>query len=127
MPPAFRCSGPSLRLHPRVVIEYGSAGYSAAGIWSGRAIEGHGLGSLSFFKQPAGITIGDIVAMTGAEPRGAAPLDSIIADIASLGRARPSDLTFLDNPKLVDALASTRAAACLTTEQFEPRAPAGVI
>jgi UDP-3-O-[3-hydroxymyristoyl] glucosamine N-acyltransferase len=82
---------------------------------------------LSFFKQPAGITIGDIVAMTGAEPRGGAPLDRIIADIASLGRARPSDLTFLDSPKLVDALASTRAAACLTTEQFETRAPAGVI
>ena len=68
-------AGQVLRLHPRVVIEYGPAGYSAAGIWSGRAIEGHGLGSLSFFKQPAGITIGDIVAMTGAEPRGVAPLD----------------------------------------------------
>ena len=45
------------------------------GIRSGRAIEGHGLGSLSFFKQPAGITIGEIVAMTGAVPRGDAPLD----------------------------------------------------
>jgi UDP-3-O-[3-hydroxymyristoyl] glucosamine N-acyltransferase len=109
------------------VIEYGPVGYSAAGIWSGRAIEGHGLGSLSFFKQPAGITIGDIVAMTGAEPRGVAPLDRVIADIASLGRARPSDLTFLDSPKLVGALASTHAAACLMTEQFETRAPAGVI
>src|SRR4051794_38386409 len=65
--------------------------------------------------------------MTGAKARGAAPLDRIIADIASLGRARPSDLTFLDSPKLVDALTSTRAAACLTTEQFEARAPAGVI
>ena len=85
------------------------------------------MGSLSFFKQPAGITIGEIVAMTGAVPRGAAPLDRVIADIASLGRARPSDLTFLDSPKLVGALASTRAAACLMTEQFETRAPAGVI
>jgi len=80
---------------------------------------------MSFFKQPAGITIGEIIAMTGAKPRGAAPTDRIIADIAALGRARPSDLTFLDSPKLVDALASTRAAACLMAEQFETRAPAG--
>jgi len=82
---------------------------------------------LSFFTKPAGITIGEIIAMTGAKARGAAPLDRIIADIASLGRARPSDLTFLDSPKLVDELVSTRAAACLTTEQLETRAPAGVI
>src|SRR6185369_9671632 len=99
----------------------------AAGIQSGRAIEGHRLGSLSFFKPSAGITIGEIVAMTGAVPRGAAPLDRRIADIAALGRARPSELTFLDSPKLVDALVSTRAGACLMTEQFEARAPAGII
>jgi len=85
------------------------------------------LGSLSFFTKPAGITIGEIIAMTGAKARGAAPLDRIIADIASLGRARPSDLTFLDSPKLVDEFVSTRAVACLTTEHLETRAPAGVI
>ena len=49
----------------------------------------------------------------------------VIADIAALDRARPSDLTFLDSPKFVDALAATRAGACLMTEQFEARAPAG--
>jgi UDP-3-O-[3-hydroxymyristoyl] glucosamine N-acyltransferase len=85
------------------------------------------LGSLSFFKQSVGITIGEIAAMTGAEPRGAAPLERRIADIAALGRARPSELTFLDSPKLVEALASTRAGACLMTAEFEARAPSGMI
>jgi UDP-3-O-[3-hydroxymyristoyl] glucosamine N-acyltransferase len=85
------------------------------------------LASLSFFKQPPGMTIGDVIAMTGAKPSGQAPLDRIVADVASLDRARPSHLTFLDSPKLVDALGRTRAGACLLTEPFAARAPAGVI
>jgi UDP-3-O-[3-hydroxymyristoyl] glucosamine N-acyltransferase len=94
--------------------------------WAGRAIEGHGLGSL-FFKEPRGITIGEIVKLTGAEPRSGAPLDRVIADVTSLDRARPSDLTFLDNNKLLDALGKTRAGACLIVERFEASAPAGTI
>ena len=93
---------------------------------SGRAIEGHCLGSL-FFKEPRGITIGEIVKLTGAEPRSGAPLDCVIADVTSLDRARPSDLTFLDNNKLLDALGKTRAGACLIVERFEASAPADTI
>jgi UDP-3-O-[3-hydroxymyristoyl] glucosamine N-acyltransferase len=79
----------------------------------------------SFFKPPAGLTIGEIAALTGADT-GAAPLDRVIADIASLDRARPSDLTFLDGRKHLDALAATRAGACLMAAEFADRAPKGV-
>lgn len=65
--------------------------------------------------------------MTGAELKGGAPLDRLIADIASLDRARPSDLTFLDSSILLDALGKSRAGACLMAETFEARAPAGMI
>jgi UDP-3-O-[3-hydroxymyristoyl] glucosamine N-acyltransferase len=82
---------------------------------------------LSFFKQPPVMTIGDVVALTGAELRGSAPLDRIVADVTSLERARPSDLTFLDSNKHVDALGKTRAGACLMAKQFEASAPANVI
>jgi UDP-3-O-[3-hydroxymyristoyl] glucosamine N-acyltransferase len=81
----------------------------------------------SFFKAPPKLTIGEIAALTEAELRPDAPLDRRIADIASLDRARPSDLTFLEGGKHLGALASTRAGACLMTDQFEARAPNGVI
>ena len=46
------------------------------------------------------------------------PLDSRITDIAPLDRARSSDITFLDNAKYLDALATTRAGACLLAPRF---------
>ena len=79
-----------------------------------------------FFQPPPRLTIGEIVALTGAE-HDAAPLDLVIADIASLDRARPCDLAFLDSRKHLDALAKTRAGACLMTGEFKTRAPQGLV
>ena len=114
---------PWAALHRRAGIDYGPAGFSGG---LSRAIEDFRLAKGSFFRPPAGLTIGEIVALTGAEHR-AAPLDRVIADIASLDRARPSDLSFLDSRKHLAALAATRAGACLMTGEFEDRAPEGVV
>jgi UDP-3-O-[3-hydroxymyristoyl] glucosamine N-acyltransferase len=81
---------------------------------------------VSFFKAPAGLTLGEIAEFTHATLRSDAPRDRVIADIASLDRARPTDLTFLESGRHLGALAATRAGACLMTEQFESRAPKGV-
>jgi UDP-3-O-[3-hydroxymyristoyl] glucosamine N-acyltransferase len=81
---------------------------------------------VSFFKPPKALTVGEIVALTGAEHR-AGPLDRVIGDIAALDRARPCDLSFLDNGKQLPALASTRAGACLLTAEYEARAPVGTV
>ena len=80
---------------------------------------------VSFFRRPAGLTIGEIVALTGAEA-GNAPPDRVIADIASLDRAGPDDLVFLDGRKHVPALQATRAGACLMSGEFADRAPKGI-
>ena len=80
-----------------------------------------------FFKPPSGLTIGEIAAITGAEPIDGARLDHLIVDIAPLDQAGPSDLAFLDSAKHADALRQTRAGACLTTARFESKAPSGVI
>jgi UDP-3-O-[3-hydroxymyristoyl] glucosamine N-acyltransferase len=82
---------------------------------------------ISFFREPPGITVAEIAALTGAEHRDDAPRERMIADIAALDRARPCDLTFLDGSKHLDALASTRAGACLMTGEFQARAPAALI
>lgn len=77
-----------------------------------------------FFRQPSGLTIGEIATLTGAVPRDTASLDRVITGIASLERARPSDIVFIDNAKYLDQLAGSRAGACLISEQFEQHAAA---
>ncbi len=79
-----------------------------------------------FFPQPSRMTVRTIVEITGAEPRTGALLDGVVTGIASPERARPSDLTFVDNDKYLDRLAASRAGACLTTAELAGRAPAGL-
>jgi UDP-3-O-[3-hydroxymyristoyl] glucosamine N-acyltransferase len=80
-----------------------------------------------FFKRPSGLTVGEIVSMTGAEPRDGVQLAHRITNVAPIDLAGPADLTFIDNPRFVDKLASTRAGACLMSERFENRAPSGLM
>jgi UDP-3-O-[3-hydroxymyristoyl] glucosamine N-acyltransferase len=76
-----------------------------------------------FFSSHRELTIAEIVTLTGAKPAPGMPLDGRITDIAPLDRARSSDITFLDNAKYLDALATTRAGACLLAPRFAGRAP----
>ncbi len=76
-----------------------------------------------FFDRGRGLTVREIAALTGAEPRAGADLDRRITGIASLDRAAPNDLTFLDKPKYALQLAASGAGACLTTQRYAGRAP----
>jgi UDP-3-O-[3-hydroxymyristoyl] glucosamine N-acyltransferase len=76
-----------------------------------------------FFAPNRELTVEEIVKLTGAKPRLDTPLDRRIRDIAPLDRARSTDITFLDNPKYLDALATTRAGVCLTAPRFATQAP----
>lgn len=80
-----------------------------------------------FFKLQSSLTIGEIAALTGAEPRNGAPLDRVIQNVAPLDLAGPADVTFIEQPKYADGLAETQAGACLMTERFESKAPRGLI
>jgi UDP-3-O-[3-hydroxymyristoyl] glucosamine N-acyltransferase len=79
-----------------------------------------------FFQEPAGLTVGEIATLTGAEPRAGARLDQVIHNVAPLDLAGADDLTFFDNTKYNEELASTRAGACLISPRYEKQAPAGV-
>src|ERR1700680_2542398 len=76
-----------------------------------------------FFERPSGLTVGQIVSLTGAEPRDATQLARLIRDVAPLELAGPNDLTFIESNKYADALATARAGACLMLQRFESRAP----
>jgi UDP-3-O-[3-hydroxymyristoyl] glucosamine N-acyltransferase len=79
-----------------------------------------------FFPAARPLTVGEIATLTGAEPFPAPDLTRLVSDIAPLDRAGPRDLTFLDNPKYAEALAATRAGACLVAARFVQDVPARV-
>jgi UDP-3-O-[3-hydroxymyristoyl] glucosamine N-acyltransferase len=72
------------------------------------------------------LTIEEISALTGAKPRAGDPLDWRISNIAPLDTAVAADISFLDKPKFLDALANTRAGACFVSPRFEANAPQGL-
>ncbi len=79
-----------------------------------------------FFKSAKPLTVAEIAAITGAQPAKDAPLDRVLTNIAPLDKARTDDLTFFDNAKYLDDLASTHAGACLLAPRFSHKAPPGL-
>ena len=79
-----------------------------------------------FFEQPPWSTLADIAALTHARLVDAARSGQSVRGLASLDEAGPMHLTFFDNLKYADQLASTKAGACLVSERFEARVPAHV-
>ena len=73
----------------------------------------------SFFDRPSGLTIAEIIALTGAEASDATRLSHLIRDVAPIDHAGPTDLTFIESNKYADALATTHAGACLMPARFE--------
>jgi UDP-3-O-[3-hydroxymyristoyl] glucosamine N-acyltransferase len=71
-----------------------------------------------FFPQPAGLTLREIIALTGASPHRTAELDRRITGVAAIDRAGRHDLCFLDSGELAEAAAISQAGACLTLERF---------
>jgi UDP-3-O-[3-hydroxymyristoyl] glucosamine N-acyltransferase len=85
------------------------------------------MGKRRFFDRPIGLTVANIISLTGAECPDARRLSHLIADVAPLDLAGPNDLTFIDSGKYADALAMTCAGACLMPQRFESRAPGTLI
>ena len=80
----------------------------------------------SFFAGSAGLSIAEIVSLTGAEPCEGTDLSLRLTGIAPIDCADSHDLTFVDKGKFAAALPSTKAGAVLTTERFSRQAPPGV-
>ncbi len=76
-----------------------------------------------FFKRGGGLTLREIAALVQALPARGADLDRRITSVASLDRAGPGDLAFLDNPKYAEQAAASAAGACLVTERLVERVP----
>ena len=80
-----------------------------------------------FFRRAAAPTLAEIAAWTGCRAAAGADLSLTITSVAPLDQAVPGDLVFLDNPRYADALASTRATACLVQSRYGARVPPGTV
>ncbi len=86
-----------------------------------------------FFRPVPQVTLAEILAWTGADWTGAKatgvadPSAVIIDRVAPLDTAGAGALTFFDNPKYLDALAATRATACIVGPRYADRVPGGTI
>ena len=79
-----------------------------------------------FFRRAVSPSLADICAWTGAKAAGEADTTAIVERIAPIDEAGPGALAFLDNPKYASALAACRATACLVSQRFAQKVPAGV-
>ena len=81
----------------------------------------------TFFTAPKPATVADVCSWIGAAAPDERAAYVVIQGVGPLDAAGPGDLTFLDNKKYADQLASTRASACLVHARFADRVPEGVV
>jgi UDP-3-O-[3-hydroxymyristoyl] glucosamine N-acyltransferase len=80
-----------------------------------------------FFERAGPFTLGEVAERCGARLADPAKAAQTVDDVATLDQAGPGQLSFLDNPKYKDALAQTKAGACILHEKDAALAPAGAI
>ena len=80
----------------------------------------------SFFRGERRIAVGEIAKLAGADLNPIADSARTITGIATLDRAGPSDLAFLDHASFSDDARSTAAGACLTSKQLAACVPSHV-
>jgi UDP-3-O-[3-hydroxymyristoyl] glucosamine N-acyltransferase len=79
-----------------------------------------------FFTAAGPFTLEHLAAVTGADLAPGVEPSFLIRDVAPLDRAGPTDLSFLDNKKYVDAFSASHAGACFVHPDLAHRAPPGM-
>lgn len=72
----------------------------------------------AFFGRGSGLSVADVIALTGGKPHRVIAMDMRVDGIAPLETAGPRDLAFMDQPKFEPQLTSTQAGICLVAERF---------
>lgn len=80
-----------------------------------------------FFPNPAPLELAVIAEKTGVLIHAENAGHQMITGIAPLDEATTGELGFIDNPKYLDALKTTRASACICARKYVSKVPSGVI
>ena len=84
------------------------------------------MGESTFFAPGGQLALADVAEIAGVPvPEGAA--DRAISNVAPLEDAGPRDLSYMDNARYADALATTRAAICLVSKRFAASVPPSTV
>lgn len=78
-----------------------------------------------FFKKAGPFTLAEICKQTGATLAHNADSGKVITRVSPLQTADESAISFLDNPKYVDAFQLTKAGACVIHPKLADKSPAG--
>ena len=78
---------------------------------------------IRFFPPSSAPSLAEVAGWCGATLASSADAGRVIRDVAALDQAGQGDLTFLDNPRYLDALKRTRAAAALVSARYAGAAP----
>jgi UDP-3-O-[3-hydroxymyristoyl] glucosamine N-acyltransferase len=81
------------------------------------------LARIRFFPPSSAPSLAEVAGWCGARLASGVDSRRTIGDVAALDQAGPGDLTFFDNPRYLDALKRTRAAAALVTPRHAGAAP----
>ncbi|MCX5515299.1 UDP-3-O-(3-hydroxymyristoyl)glucosamine N-acyltransferase [Kaistia algarum] len=79
-----------------------------------------------FFAPDGSLSLDEIVTLTGARLVGELNAELRITGVAPLDEAGSGDLTFVDGPRYLPLLATTRAGACFASSRHIAAVPAGV-
>jgi UDP-3-O-[3-hydroxymyristoyl] glucosamine N-acyltransferase len=80
-----------------------------------------------FFERAGPFTAAALADRIGAEVRPGGDGHRSLSDLRPLGEAGAGQLTFVDNRKYLEQLATTKAGACIIAPNFADRLPAGVV
>ncbi|MBM3567940.1 MAG: UDP-3-O-(3-hydroxymyristoyl)glucosamine N-acyltransferase [Alphaproteobacteria bacterium] len=78
-----------------------------------------------FFVRSGPFALGALAERVGARLAEGVDPARMVVDVAPLDRAGPGDISFVDNPKYLEALATTKAGAVILSERHAARAPLG--
>ncbi len=79
-----------------------------------------------FFSRRGPFTLSALAMVSDAKLAPDADGDLLVSDVAPLGDAGPDHISFLDNPRYLDAFASTAAGACIVGSRHVRAAPDGI-
>lgn len=79
-----------------------------------------------FFTNRGPFRLAELAAISSAELVDSARADVVIDDVAPLDTAGPTDISFLDNRRYVDAFTKSDAGACVVARAFVDQAPPGM-
>jgi UDP-3-O-[3-hydroxymyristoyl] glucosamine N-acyltransferase len=79
-----------------------------------------------FFSRRGPFTISELASMSGTEPGPGVEGSQRIEDVAPLDTAGPRALSFLGNPRYIEAFSGSAAGACIIHPTFAEHAPSGM-